>query len=138
MPRTNASRFRENRSSKAGDCPTAQTTVDFNDCFGKQLTLAEQSLKCYEAVIQGLDAPAPEPPDLSSQELPPSWTPAQELAQFHRVEQSWRQYRDLACTAAYHQFDGGSGAPSFAMECRLKLTRDHMRELAMIYGESFL
>jgi len=44
----------------------------------------------------------------------------------------------LACSATHHQFDGGSGGPSFEMQCRLMLARDHMRELKMIYGESFL
>jgi hypothetical protein len=32
-------------------------------------------------------------------------------------------------------FDGGTGGPSFDLECRLKLTRNHMRELDLIYGE---
>jgi hypothetical protein len=65
-------------------------------------------------------------------------TPEQDRADFEHVEQSWRQYTKLACTAAYHQFDGGSGGPSFEMQCELKLTRDHLQELAMIYGEEFL
>jgi uncharacterized protein YecT (DUF1311 family) len=123
---------------KAGDCPASQTTSDFNDCFGKQLTRADESLRSYEASIQSLMAPPPGPPDPSDPELPQPRTPEQDRAEFDQVEQSWKQYRDLACTAALHQFDGGSGGPSFEMECRLKLTRNHMRELAMIYGESFL
>jgi uncharacterized protein YecT (DUF1311 family) len=50
------------------------------------------------------------------------------------VEQSWWQYREVACAAAFHQFDGGTGGPSFQLECKLKLARDHMRELSLIYG----
>jgi hypothetical protein len=30
---------------------------------------------------------------------------------------------------------GGTGGPSFQLECMLNLARDHMRELNMIYGE---
>ena len=61
--------------------------------------------------------------------------PKQHVAEFRKAEQSWRQYRDTACTAAFHQFDGGTGGPSFELECELKLDRSHMHELDMIYGE---
>jgi uncharacterized protein YecT (DUF1311 family) len=67
-----------------------------------------------------------------------SLTPEHQLAEFKRVEQSWQQYRETACAAAFHQFGGGTGGPSFEMECELKLTRNHIRELEMIYGEDLL
>jgi uncharacterized protein YecT (DUF1311 family) len=54
--------------------------------------------------------------------------------EFDALEKAWQQFRELACTAAFHQFDGGSGESSFQIECELKLTRDHMRELDLIYG----
>lgn len=127
---------------KAGDCPDAQTTSDFNTCFGRQLTITGQNLKSYEGIIRELMVPSPQPSVEKSGSVNglagPSLTPARQAAEFGRVEQSWRQYSKAACAAAYHQFDGGSGAQSFEMQCELQLTRDHMRELHMIYGESFL
>jgi uncharacterized protein YecT (DUF1311 family) len=109
---------------KAGDCKDAQTTDDFDTCFDKQLGITEQNLKRFEDVIRKLQLM-----DTSGS------TPQQFAEEFDRVEQSWREYRDTACKAAYDQFEGGSGAPSFEMECSLKLTRNHMRELDFIYGE---
>jgi hypothetical protein len=65
----------------------------------------------------------------------PTLSPKQHVAEFRKVEQSWRHYQKAACTAAFHQFDGGTGGPSFELECELKLDRSHMHELDMIYGE---
>jgi uncharacterized protein YecT (DUF1311 family) len=127
---------------KAGDCPNAGTTYDFNICYGKQLNTTEANLKSLEETIRDLLAPATQmqgdpntpPPGVAS----PSLTSAQLTAEFESVVRIWLQYRDTACTAAFHQFGDGSGGPSFEMQCRLQLARDHMRELRMIYGESFL
>lgn len=124
---------------KAGDCPNADTTYDVNVCLGKQLTITDQALESYEGVIEGLLAPWPQMPGQANTNAPgpagPSFTPKQHSEEFERVEKAWREYREAACTAAFHQFEGGTGGPGFQMECRLKLARDHMRELAMIYGE---
>jgi uncharacterized protein YecT (DUF1311 family) len=124
---------------QAGDCPSAQTTVDFNTCFADRLTLAGQSLKRYEEIIRDLTDPSPRAEN-PAQENPQAitgsvLTPQQHLAEFDRVEQAWRQYTSTACKAAFHQFEGGSGGPSFEEQCELKLTRNHIRELDMIYGE---
>jgi uncharacterized protein YecT (DUF1311 family) len=123
---------------KAGDCPDAKSTYDFNVCYGKELTITDQNLKSFEGFIRELiDAPL-----LPGQPTVESNDPANGIAgpslssqEFDRVEQSWAQYRESACSAALHQFEGGTGGPSFQMECQLKLARDHMRELNMIYGE---
>ena len=126
---------------KAGDCSDAQTTSDINTCFGKQLTITGQNLKSYEGIIQELLVPSPQPgieKNGPKGRAGSNLMPAQQAAEFERVEQNWRQYSKTACAAAYHQFDGGSGAQSFGMQCELQLTRDYMRELHMIYGESFL
>src|SRR5208282_1183415 len=128
---------------KAGDCPDAKTDYDFNVCFGKQLTITDQNLKTYEGFIRELMAPPPRAPGQPAVETnPPAsgiagpvLSPAEFEREFERVEQSWWQYRENACAAAFHQFEGGTGGPSFELECKLKLTRDHMRELSMIYGE---
>ncbi len=127
---------------KVGDCPNAVSTYDFNVCYGKQLDTTEANLKSSEDTIHDLLAPAPQMPGEPARPSPgpagSSLTPAQLTAEFESVERIWGQYRDTACRAAFHQFGGGSGGPSFEMQCRLQLTRDHMRELRMIYGESFL
>lgn len=123
---------------KAGDCPEAQTTYDFNICFGKQAATTDQNLKSFEGIIRELNAPPPQMPGTPDADMPGiagiSLTPEHLLAEFDRVEQNWRQYRETACTAAFHQFEGGTGGPSFELQCELTLARSHMRELEMIYG----
>ena len=128
----------EMAQEKAGDCPDANTTYDFNFCYGNVLTAADRHLKSFEQIIRDLQAPSPHMAGTS--EAPangiagPMLTPEQLTAEFDSVEQVWRQYRAAACAAAFHQFSGGTGGPSFEAQCELKLTRAHMRELDMIYG----
>jgi uncharacterized protein YecT (DUF1311 family) len=128
---------------KMGDCPAAKSDYEFNVCYGKQLAITDQNLNSYEGFIRKLLAP---PPQVSGQPAVEGNLPANGIAgpvlsspeferEFERVEQSWAQYREVACSAAFHQFEGGTGGPSFQLECMLNLARDHMRELNMIYGE---
>jgi len=122
---------------QVGDCKDANTTADFDNCYGDQLTITDQNLTRFEAVIRALQAGPPQDPAEATAQTPASGqqlSPQQLAHEFDNVEQLWRQYRDTACKAAFHQFDGGSGAASFEMQCELKLTRDHMRELDTIYG----
>jgi uncharacterized protein YecT (DUF1311 family) len=120
---------------KAGECAEAMTTYDINVCFGKELGITDGNLKSFEDVIRELIASVPEAPGASTA-VSASSSPgrAQSGAEFERVNQVWEQYRDTACAAAFHQFDGGTGGPSFEAQCRLMLNRDHMRELNVIYG----
>ena len=128
----------ETTREKAGDCTNAETTYGFNICFGKQMALTDQNLKSYEDIVRKLQA---DPPQMAGEPIRPTIGPAgpvltqeQLVAEFDRVEEVWERYRESACMAAFHQFAGGTGGPSFEMQCQLKVTRDHMRELDMIYG----
>ncbi len=111
---------------KAGDCQQAQTTYDFNVCFGGSATAADQSLKQYEDAIRGLLSL--NDPALAGQ-LPmqgpagPQLKPEQLAAEFDQVEKNWHAHLDTASTAAFHQFGGGSGGPSFEMQTHLQLVR---------------
>ena len=126
----------------AGDCPNAKTTADFNICFSDEGTTTEKNLTRFEGIIRALILPEPhlpaQPDAQPGQPVKgiggPALTPQQHAAEFEQLEQGWRKYRDTACTAAFHQFDGGTGGPSFEGQCELKLARDHMHELDLIYG----
>lgn len=122
---------------KAGDCKGASTTYDFNVCYGKEIKISDQNLKIYEEAVRailGLQYPK-YPRQLTSGSAGAILTPEQNVAEFDHTEQLWHSYLDSACTAAFHQFDGGTGSPSFDMETHLRLIRSHMRELDIIYGE---
>ena len=123
---------KETARAKAGDCPGASSNSEFIACFGKLSDAAEETLKSYEAIIHELLIPPPRMPAAPASGHTLAST--QLNAEFDTVENTWRQYRENACTAAYHQFEGGTGGPSFQVECEVHLTRNHMRELDMIYG----
>lgn len=59
---------------------------------------------------------------------------AQQSTSFDQIEQRWRDYRQSACAAAFNRFDRGPGGPPFEQECEIRLTRNRLRELNMIYG----
>jgi len=122
---------------KVGDCPDAKTTYEFNVCYGKEVAATDQNIENYEDGIRHLLGMRDSSP--SGQPLPPGpagpqLSAEQQLAEFERVEQLWHSYLDAASTAAFHQFGGGTGGPSFEMETHLRVVRSHMRELDSVYG----
>jgi len=46
---------------------------------------------------------------------------------------AWQDYRDKACKAAFHQFDGGTGGPVSEGACSVRITKEHVRELQNDY-----
>jgi hypothetical protein len=125
----------ETAREKAPECPSATTTYDFNLCYSRQTRIADAGLRSLEGIIRELLAPPPEKPGpvfpAASGVAGPTLTPEQLIAEFNRVEQTWDQYREAACSAAVHQFHGGPGVQG---ECQVRLARDHLRELDLIYG----
>lgn len=128
----------ETSHEKAPDCPAASSNSEFIACFSELAESAEETLKSYEEAIHGLLIA---PPQTRGAPIRPTPGPGglalsttQFMAEFDSVESTWRQYREIACAAALHQFDGGTGGPGFQAECELRLTRNHVRELDMIYG----
>lgn len=121
--------------AKAGDCRKAGTTYDFNVCFGTAVDRAEQSLNIFESAIRDLlklqDAG---PVSSASGPAGPVLTPKQDVEEFDHLEQLWHSYLDAAGKAAFHQFDGGTGGPSFELQTRLQLIRNHLTELDNLYG----
>jgi len=121
------------------DCQDAKSTYDFNVCYGKETSITSQNLKDYEEAISKLLAlKYPDFPGLPAINAPgpvgSDLTAEQNVSEFDKVKQAWHSYMDAACTAALHRYGGGTGSPSFEMECRLRLMRDHMRELNFIYS----
>jgi uncharacterized protein YecT (DUF1311 family) len=128
----------EAERERSGDCPTSSTTSEFDNCFVQRLKQTATNLEQFDRIIRQLQLGSPQISGAASETTAGSAgqerTPAQYATEFDALEKAWQQFREFACTAAFHQFDGGSDASSFQIECELKLTRDHMRELDLIYG----
>jgi uncharacterized protein YecT (DUF1311 family) len=120
----------EMSKEKSGDCPNATTTYDFNVCYSKAEMDTDKNFKAYEDTIRNIEGlPSPS----SSSSPAPLFTPNQDTEDFDQMEQRWAAYRGVACMAFGHQWAGGSGKASAEMECNLRLTRAHMRELDYLY-----
>lgn len=122
---------------KAGDCPNANTTSEFNTCFGKAVDITDQNLQTFERAIRdllGLKYPSPTDQPPMPGPAGPALTTEQSVEEFDHMEQLWHSYLDAASTTAFHQFDGGTGGPSFEMETHLAIVRSHMTELNNLYG----
>jgi hypothetical protein len=59
--------------------------------------------------------------------------PAKKLP-FDVGEELWQQYRDQSCKSMSTQWEGSQAAVAFA-DCRVKLTWNHMNELADLYAD---
>ena len=119
---------------KAGDCREANNTREFNTCYDQALGSTEGNLKVFEGAIRDLlGLHYPGETERTQGPAGPELTPEQEVAEFDHIEQLWRSYLQSATTAAFHQFGGGTGGPSFEMEMHLRLVRSHMAELNDIY-----
>ncbi len=122
---------------QADQCPGAQNTQEFNDCFGKAAAIAADNLKSYTDALRAIlvlrysDSPSKPVTGIAGVEQ----TPEQDGAEFTRLEQLWQRYKTAASAAAFHQLDGGTAGPSFELETEIRLTRNHMRELNSIYNE---
>ncbi|HKN22344.1 MAG TPA: lysozyme inhibitor LprI family protein [Terracidiphilus sp.] len=129
--------FDTERASEEADVCSG-STYEMKVCYGKHIDFTEESLKIFEATIRDWLAPAPqmpgEPATPPSGPAGPILTAAQEQAELDKVELAWRQYRESACAAAFHQYDGGTLGPIVEAECYLRLARNHMLELNTIYG----
>lgn len=130
---------RDKASEKAGDCPDANTTTDMEICLGREGKTTDGNYKMYAGAIRSMLG-LKEPIFPGSDEEQPQTGPAgpiltsdQLVAEFDNTEHLWESYRDAQCTAAFHQFEGGTGGPSAEAQCELTLTRRHMRDLDDVY-----
>jgi uncharacterized protein YecT (DUF1311 family) len=100
---------------KAGDCPTANNTYEWNTCLSRQVEVTGENYQAFAGALRGLLIPA-------------------EAAEFDNVEQAWKLYLRAQCAAVFHGYQGGTGGPSAEGECSQRLTRAHMRDLDHLYA----
>jgi uncharacterized protein YecT (DUF1311 family) len=119
---------------KAGDCRSAGSTYDINQCLSKETAGTKANYDAFVSKLRTLvglgriDTPQPSGPTgrpLTRTEL---------LNEFDAAAAAWDQYRESQCQAAFDQYKGGTIAPSQAGSCELLLRRSRMRDLHGIYG----
>ena len=118
---------REQSRSKQGLCVEAEKdgNAEIGRCLTEQFQTTQQNYLTYVRAIRALLqlVPSDEPASAIHGKLP-----------FDSAEDAWLKYRDSSCTSMATQWQGDQSGVAFA-DCRLKLTRNHMDELADLYSD---
>lgn len=121
---------KEHPRSKAGLCSDADTlkggNAQIGRCLDDELAATE---KGYLAFVRSIGAL------LRVTARQNSAQPLQKKLPFDLAEEAWQIYRDKSCASMASQWEGGDQAPVADGDCRLKLTWNHMNELAELYSD---
>jgi hypothetical protein len=116
----------EQTRSKASLCDKALPggNAKIADCLAKEEEITEHNYLTY---IRSIGALLRLPVDDSNAKI--------KNIPFDLAEDDWHAYRDESCKSMATQWEGGDQAPVAYVDCRLKLTWNHMNELSELYGD---
>lgn len=136
--KANAALEAEMARERTGDCPNAVSTRAAEECLNAEIATTEKNYLAFTSALRAMLA-LPYPASSGQQPIAgPTGTPptsAELTAQFDRIENESKKYRDLCVNAAYNQFKGGTEAPVFALEAQQRLLRLHLHELSFLYTD---
>jgi uncharacterized protein YecT (DUF1311 family) len=117
------------RADLCSDAGAADGNAGISVCLVKEEKTTEENYTAYIRAIGGLlrlSAPDDrgESVRVQSGRLP-----------FDNAEGAWRTYREQSCRSMATQWDGGDQAQVAYPDCILKLTWNHMNELAGLYSD---
>lgn len=117
---------KEQTRSKASLCAEAEKgeNAQIAQCLAEQGKVTDQN---YIAYIRAIGALLRLPSD--SAQVP------QKRLSFDSAEEAWQTYRDRSCASMATQRERGDQAPVAYGDCRLKLTWNHLSELADLYSD---
>jgi len=123
---------RERARSKTDLCAAAAAkngNAGLGACLVKEEKTTEENYTAYIRAIGGLlRLSAPDDRGESVQVQPGRLS-------FDNAEDAWRSYREQSCKSMATQWEGGDQAQVAYPNCILKLTWNHMKELADLYGD---
>jgi uncharacterized protein YecT (DUF1311 family) len=116
---------REQVRSKQEPCAEAEKggNTEIGKCLTDQFQTTQQNYLTYVRAVGALLRLVP--PDESASAIHGKFP-------FDSAEDAWLKYRDSSCASMATQWQGSQSGVAFA-DCRLKLTRNHMNELADLY-----
>lgn len=121
---------REKLDKEQGICPNAKSTAEINECLGLDSEITQQNYETYfRAIDRLLQLKAPD--DIEPMQAP---NRGRGLAQ---AELLWTRYREVQCRTSSDRYFGGTIRPSVFISCKQDLTRRHLHELEILYGEEF-
>ena len=118
----------EDARQKAGFCLTKGNNYDLGICMDKETKRTEAN---YLTEVRALGELMRMPDGTGATAAPATV----KRLPFDDAESLWQQYRTAACQVVYTRFQGGTGAAAGELNCQLKLTGSHMRELLLVYED---
>jgi len=61
------------------------------------------------------------------------WSQPKDSSKLEEVQRLWLRYRDANCDAESSTYEGGSIAPNMFAFCQIRLTRQRIEEIKLIY-----
>jgi uncharacterized protein YecT (DUF1311 family) len=106
-------------------CAKESTTLDYEQCIGKEVEFTENHLNAFLAAVRGI---------LADEDSAPVGTESggkvKELDLLNNADRAWREYKKNLCELEFAGFDGGSGASSAKSECEYRVDREYVRKVA--------
>jgi uncharacterized protein YecT (DUF1311 family) len=127
---------RESAREAASPCKDAATTYDSNSCLEKENGLTIANYNEFAGGLRSMIALKPPHEEEILNVNGPTGKPlssAEKAQNLDAMEAAWTKYRELACSAAFNLYKGGTAALGQQLSCNLALYRGHIRELAAIY-----
>jgi len=111
--------------TQADPCGSASTQRDMNLCFGQQYSKTDALLNTvYRDQIKRLSTgPSPDQKQNES------------IERLKQAQRAWITYRDLHCSIARDQYEGGSMAPMVWSMCMETVTQHRIEELNAAYND---
>lgn len=107
----------------AVDCSQAMTTIEVNECIGRDLELEQERMNLYLdtafAVLREEAVGAGEGPDEANALI----------AEIQAGQTLWQAYADKACAAVYTRWQSGTIRVAMALDCQIELTRQRTHHL---------
>ncbi len=107
-------------------------TVDFDTCYADQFKLTDQDLNhIYRNALLAFEADIADANKRGDQgQLKYDETA---IADLKAAQTAWTKYRDLQCTAAGQQLQGGSIQPIVVHKCMILVTRHRIDDIRAAY-----
>ncbi len=113
-------------------CAAHAMTVDFDTCYADQFKLTDQDLNhLYRNTLLAFEADIADASKRGDQGQ--ISYDATAIANLKTAQAAWTKYRDLHCSAAGQQLQGGSIQPIVIHKCMILVTRHRIDEIRAAY-----
>ena len=114
-------------------CAAHAMNVDFDTCYADQFKLTDQDLnRIYRNALLAFESDIADA--YKSGDQSQIGYDATAIADLKAAQSAWTKYRDLQCSAAGQQLQGGSIQPIIVSKCMILVTRHRIDDIRAAYA----